>query len=221
MVATPLVAFNCPTRRPLGLYPTWETAGYFSSDCALSSGTVPTNVAKTDYAGNGGDTYTDPTGLGGPNAGTGGGPGTYASGTALASQPAWQNIANTADGVMYGGSQLPLAAITDGSSNTYLVGEKYMDPDDYTNGGDLGDNENAYMGDNEDISRWAGNGYTSPMPDTPGSAIRFDYGSAHPSGFGMAFCDGSVHVISFYIDLTTHGHLANRNDGQAIDASKF
>ena len=34
MLSTPLVAFNCPTRRPLALYPTWETAGYFSPDCA-------------------------------------------------------------------------------------------------------------------------------------------------------------------------------------------
>ena len=37
----------------------------------------------------------------------------------------------------------------------------------------------------------------------------------------MAFCDGSVHVISFFIDPTTHQRLANRRDGQAIDASKY
>jgi prepilin-type N-terminal cleavage/methylation domain-containing protein len=221
MLSTPLVAFNCPTRRPLGLYPTWETAGYFSSDCALSSTTVPTNVAKTDYAANGGDTYTDPTSFNGPNAGTGGGPGTYAVGSATGSQSGWQTIAKTATGVVFGGSQLPMASITDGASNTYLLGEKYIDPDDYTNGNDLGDNENAYMGDNEDISRWANAGYSTPMQDTPGNAVRYDFGSAHANGFGMAFCDGSVHVISFFIDMTTHTHLANCHDGFAIDASKY
>ena len=123
--------------------------------------------------------------------------------------------------MIYAGSQLSLASVTDGASNTYLLGEKYIDPDDYTNGNDLGDNENAYMGDNEDISRWANPGYSVPMQDTPGNAVRYDFGSAHANGFGMAFCDGSVHVISFFIDMTTHTHLANRHDGFAIDASKY
>jgi prepilin-type N-terminal cleavage/methylation domain-containing protein len=220
MLSTPLAMFNCPTRRPLALYPTWETAGYFSSDCALSSGTVPTTVAKTDYACNGGDSYIDPTGFGGPNSGTGGGPGTYGAGTSAAAQVTWQSIGNTATGVIYPGSQIAMASITDGASNTYLLGEKYLNPDSYTNGADLGDNENAYMGDNGDICRWGGPN-NPPYPDTPGSATWQSYGSAHPSGFGVALCDGSVRVVSFYIDLTTHGHLANRHDGQPVDASKF
>jgi len=37
----------------------------------------------------------------------------------------------------------------------------------------------------------------------------------------MAFCDGSVRPISFSIDLTVHQRLANRRDGQPVDASKL
>ena len=49
-----------------------------------------------------------------------------------------------------------LADVTkNGTSNTYLLGEKYLDPDNYANGQDMGDNENALMGDNEDICRWS------------------------------------------------------------------
>jgi hypothetical protein len=77
------------------------------------------------------------------------------------------------------------------------------------------------MGDNEDISRWGGAGAPAPAQDTPGSALRGNFGSAHPGGFGVVLCDGSVRVISFSIDLTTHGRLANRKDGQPLDASKY
>ena len=55
---------------------------------------------------------------------------------------------------MYVGSLIKMADVTDGTSNTYLLGEKYLSPDYYANGLDYGDNEDALMGDNEDIWRW-------------------------------------------------------------------
>jgi len=216
MLSTPLAALICPSRRPLAVYPTWETSSSFSSDCALSSGGMPTTVAKTDYAANGGDAYIDPSSFGGPQ-----GPSSYANGVSTSAQTTWQTISNTATGVIYAGSQISMGLITDGASNTYLLGEKSLNPDSYLNGADNCDNENAYMGDNEDICRWGGSGIPAPAQDTPGTVYSHTFGSAHPSGFGVALCDGSVRVISFYIDPTTHGRLANRKDGQPVDASKF
>lgn len=32
----------------------------------------------------------------------------------------------------------------------------------------------------------------------------------------MAFCDGSVHAMSYEIDLQTHQWLGNRSDGQVL-----
>ena len=76
------------------------------------------------------------------------------------------------------------------------------------------------MGDNEDICRWGGPSAPEQMQDTAGNGASA-WGSAHASGFGIALCDGSVRVISYYIDETTLDHLCNRRDGFAIDASKF
>jgi hypothetical protein len=103
-------------------------------------------------------------------------------------------------------------------SQTYLVGEKYLNTDHYESGRDSGDNENMYIGDNGDITRWT---YLAPLRDRAGfgSAIRF--GSAHSTGFHVVFCDGSVHAMSFNLDPVIHARLGNRKDGNVIDASAY
>jgi prepilin-type processing-associated H-X9-DG protein len=128
------------------------------------------------------------------------------------------NVARYANGIVYCGSLIAVADVTDGLSTTYLAGEKYLDADCYTNGTDLGDNEAALQGENEDVSRWT---FLAPQPDTPGGTWRFLFGSAHSDGFHMAFCDGSVQQMSYTINLAVHKCLGNRKDGLAIDAKNY
>jgi len=125
--------------------------------------------------------------------------------------------------------RLPLAAIRDGMSNTYLLGEKYLDPNQYLeNSTDLGDNHSAWTGLNWDTTRTTQRKIATgalksevPMRDKPGIVNYWTFGSAHPSSFGMAFCDGSVRGISYNIDAEVHRRLGNRHDGLAVDGDRY
>ena len=101
--------------------------------------------------------------------------------------------------------------VLDGLSNTYLLGEKYVNPDGYENATDLGDNENAYIGSDRDTLRF----HYAPRRDRKGFDNSYAFGSAHPTSFGMAYCDGSARSVAFNIDPTAHKNLVMRMDGQS------
>jgi len=215
MISTPLAVFNCPTRRRPAAYPHWGFQYKFADPVSL--------VAKSDYAANGGDKVTHPGSIGLWSDGH-----CYNGDCGPSSLPTDQTLQQKAQlvsaynptGIVHPLSMVAMGEIRDGTSNTYLVGEKYVCPDAYMTGQDGGDNENMYIGLNEDIARWGSTSYP-PWRDQPGYWLRLTFGSAHPSGVNMAFCDGSVRTISFSIDLTVHQRLANRRDGQPVDASQF
>jgi prepilin-type processing-associated H-X9-DG protein len=128
--------------------------------------------------------------------------------------------ANNWNGISFPRSQIRVADITDGTSNTYLIGEKYMYPDDYNTGMDYGDDDSCLTGYSFVQNRLAGKAYP-PMQDTPGQQLYYSFGSAHSGGLNMAMCDGSTHTISYTIDENTHTYLGNRQDNEPIDTTKF
>ncbi len=123
---------------------------------------------------------------------------------------------------------------SDGAHNVYMVGEKGVCPNHYTDGFDGGDNENAYTGWNNDVYRTA---QTRPRQDNEfatgsGAGCRNGgtnnnsmgtciFGSAHAGYFHMVFCDGSVRSVHYDIDLNLHKRLANRHDGGEVDLSSL
>ena len=210
-IATPLAVLQCPTRRrprALEVIPSLSTP--------LGSDAVTRN-ARTDYAACAGDQA---------EASSLWGPATLAEGDWMTRHGTWPNVAATATGISFLRSQVSMAYIRDGSSNTYMIGEKYLDPKNYDTGLDGGDSESMYCGYNDDTHRTAyhdpatGESY-APRRDEAGVVCQTCFGSAHSGGFNMLMCDGSVHTISYSIDPETHCRLGNRHDGQVIDRSAF
>jgi prepilin-type N-terminal cleavage/methylation domain-containing protein/prepilin-type processing-associated H-X9-DG protein len=138
-----------------------------------------------------------------------------------------------------------ITTITDGTSNTLLLGEKFVAIDQYTTGGEWGDNSgwgcgntwistrNAVHQPRQDVlSSTATQEVPVPNAGAPGINGRcgpwglglaangggyYDYwGSPHPGGFNAAMADGSVRPISYSITLPVLQALAHRSDGSVV-----
>lgn len=123
-------------------------------------------------------------------------------------------------GLIASQSQVGARDIPDGMSNTYLIGEKAIIPEFIETGEDWGDDQSPYVGDDQDCARWGGVDYPfvrdefGNVPTNHNNNItERKFGSAHAAGVNMSFCDGSVRMIPYEIDLENHGYLANREDG--------
>ena len=238
MEQTPISLFNCPTRRAAVNYPWDENVGAFFY--VRNSARVE-EMAHSDYAANAGDAFPDKLDEGGP-----GGLDFYFASTecnypagsfqrVLPPRPSggtydiedtfcWPSI-DTQTGVVFLGAEITLPQISDGTSNTMLFGEKYVNPDMYETGTDPGDNQCMYGGWDYDVNRWGGGSRLDPSINVELLAIprqdqsgflKFEsWGSAHPGIYNAVFCDGSVVSVSFDADLAVLANICNRYDGQA------
>jgi prepilin-type N-terminal cleavage/methylation domain-containing protein/prepilin-type processing-associated H-X9-DG protein len=219
-IQQPLAGMNCPTRRsPINYAVSTYWFGGAAHWLGADSSSVPVTVcSRSDYAVCVGD-YADDQ--------WGGGPGDLASGPAFFASQGVKDIQKAMMGIAYGGSQVSVAMVTDGLSNTYMLGEKYLGPDWYYNGEDGADNETMYIGYDNDICRTTyynpddPNTTYTPMQDTPGTSDGARFGSAHADSCNMSFCDGSVQTISYSIDPVTHRWLGNRQDDVPVDRKRL
>jgi prepilin-type N-terminal cleavage/methylation domain-containing protein len=114
---------------------------------------------------------------------------------------------------------IKLQSIVDGTSNTFLIGEKHVRIGHY---GENGDGDQAfYSGWNYDSAqRVAGPNYPLAQSQNDNNTNHQDmFGGPHIGICLFAFADGSVHAVSVNIDQSNLGYLANRGDGQTISSN--
>jgi prepilin-type N-terminal cleavage/methylation domain-containing protein/prepilin-type processing-associated H-X9-DG protein len=111
------------------------------------------------------------------------------------------------------------AEITDGTSNTLLVSEKWLDRTTLGQG-EPSDNEGYTAGFDHDTVRL---GSQPPVPDGVGSELDHDhqFGSAHPGRMNAVLADGSVRGISYSVNPTVFSYLCNISDGQYFNPDDF
>ncbi len=213
-VGTPIPAFNCPTRRPAISFP-MANNGYLANN--LKSCTEGSCVlARSDYQVNSGNM----------NNSDEAGPESYTA----ALKYSWY-LPTVQSGISYQRSKVRASQVTDGTSQTVMVGEKYKNPDHYLDGLSPYDDQSLFVGHDQDM-----NGYTyqqsrgrtkpfvdnvfhafAPFQDRPGlDPGKYRFGSAHVSAIHMAFCDGSVRAIGYDIDYRIFALLGGRDDNLPV-----
>jgi prepilin-type N-terminal cleavage/methylation domain-containing protein len=191
---TPLPIHTCPTRRAAQSFPiSTQNASYVRRPYGANLLEV---VNRTDYAANGGV-----------------GVHTFSIGPTTIAGASTYNFPNIklCNGIIFVRSEFKYRQIADGTTNTFLVGEKYLDPNRYEDGLSLGDNQGPFQCERDSV-RWTEPGLP-PLQDTPGADLTYNFGSAHSGGFFMSYCDGSVHRIAYDVDNQIFMQQSNRLDG--------
>ncbi len=142
------------------------------------------------------------------------------------------------NGIFYGASSTSMRDITDGTSNTVLLGESYTDndfeqdrmkPDVWYIGSyqidawdikaDGTPTSNALSGSNE-FSEFVGS-MGAPLNSrklawTSGSQKQISFGSYHIGGGNLAFADGSVRFVSENVDFDLYKKLGTKSGGEVV-----
>jgi prepilin-type processing-associated H-X9-DG protein len=118
-----------------------------------------------------------------------------------------------------------IAKITDGTSKTMMISEKYIRADLYP-GGYASDDRGWTDGWDPDVMRCTCiqpindgdvNPVHSPQPPNVENASFFTLimGSSHPGGINAVFADGSVHTVSYDVNVYILNALGTRNGTSA------
>lgn len=131
-----------------------------------------------------------------------------------------------AAGIWRLGGRTKLSMVTDGTSNTYLIGEKSVNPRHYLSGQDDGDRAPAMgagpLGGASSYVRYA---LRNVRPDsarkhTPRETDCIschDFGSAHPGTWSSVFTDGSVRSNAYTLDFDIHYGNASIAGGEVTN----
>lgn len=219
--------FLCPERHSADTAVAPDEIYQITFSCGCSS--APQNIpggAVTDYAGNMGD--PSPGAVGNPDDFYWGGKGT---GIIIASRPVQMpsgtmppgrsvEIFNPDVGLVPAEiwrdwqDRVSMRDVTDGTSNTFMVGETHVP---FGSLKKTPYNGAAYYGRMfTHFTRIAGPGVPIAHNNKDSRADVFSFGSEHHGGSQFLFADGSVRMISSSVSTSVAGHLANRQDSQVL-----
>jgi prepilin-type N-terminal cleavage/methylation domain-containing protein len=105
-----------------------------------------------------------------------------------------------------------LTDITDGLSQTIVVGEKAMDPRNYLTGTWFWD-EPFFVGGSGGTMR----GESLVLRDAVGIEFRQNWGAAHPAGAQFLLADGSVHPIPYGTNVNVIDALRTPAGGEVVE----
>lgn len=205
-----LPMFVCPSRRNHETAVSEETVVEQRAPCGCGGTTarIP-GGALGDYAANHGDVSAGAIGESSDFYYAGNG-----TGSLISVRPICKNGAPT--GWI---DKIKFASLTDGTSNTFLVGEAHIPPNKFKVSPIDGP---IYSGlEFSAIARVGGPGVPivrNKFQDTP---LVFQFGSYHPQICNFAMADGSVQAIFNTIDTITLGRLCNRSDSEIIGYDGF
>ena len=213
-LGTPVAAMVCPSRRAAVAYPDRRVNNRYKT--LDNYDMYATLAGRTCYAACLGDNQMGATINGIPLTYING-PDDMAEAESMTANGTWlDNSLYT--GVSFLRSEISIRDISDGTSHTLMLGEKYINPDGYTDPSkDGADNENLYVGWDNDNWRTA---FDVPIRDTPGFVYQYRFGGAHAAGINGALCDGSVRTFNYDIDRAIFSYFGNRMDGQTIPADE-
>lgn len=211
--AMPVEVMNCPSRRPAQPFP--NVAAHIPDNSRYAE-----THARGDYAQNAGDIkdlerwcYSR-----------------VPASQADAEKAAWRPSLDRATGVGYCGALIKTRHITDGLSNTYAIGERFIEYAHYETGLGHADDWPMYTGYQDDVYRSVfccdpadpnavalvplQDADNLPNMNVAGDPMGYHdrFGGPHPAGSQMGMADGSVTTISYDIDPDVHRRNGHRSD---------
>ena len=133
------------------------------------------------------------------------------------------------DGIFFGCSNVRIADLVDGTSNTILIGESFTDPGYTKDGqgmdywqigspqtgtwvlGGIGGTEYSEL-----VGSTFGKINSRRDPTVHGVIMEMSFGSWHVGGAHFTLADGTVRFVSDSIDLQLYRKLATRNGGEVV-----
>jgi prepilin-type processing-associated H-X9-DG protein len=240
----PIVLYNCPSRRGITIHQNSQIS--LVDYAATVGGPSRSEIGDTEfqkYLADQHPTYTQFVsnqedvfwGCPGCTTGTGRGLGELETRFKAGKQPKIRGVIQRSDWTGMPDDPAPLyrhigfmtkmtpAKITDGTSKTMMVSEKWVHTAKSQGSGGQADDRGWTDGWDFDAQRStlirprADGEVPEPSDANPNDPGNYPLGSAHAGGINVAFADGSVGAVTYEVNLETLNQLGNRYDGEVID----